>query len=467
MRLLRLGRALALVGALLPAILLASDLTSTQTSIADVDRVSADARAAQSAEDLRATAQRLQEALRAVVSAGDMPGEALASRRLGNVLRLLGDRSSAMPYLLRARDLYAAAGDREHLLDVYELLVYTLPPGDGDGPGGDALRTTALATAREAPPRNTECAILHEWGDSLFDRGQLGVAFTRLHEALDCFETTTERGREGRVLVSIGRVYRAHGRLQEALAQHTRALALQQQVNDVAGAAQSLNAIAVTLSMMGRQSEALERYQQALTLATENRLASYETTLRGNIGGHYLAQGRYREAVDIFELALQQERNATYKAVRTRQLAAAYAGLGNMTRARVLADQSVRMATSVELKASAHDSRARMRIRQADFAGASGPPGRARPGRRCATAGDPDRFHEARVQPGASAAVLDGHRSAHETRTTHRGARDGRTSARAGLSRLVGDETLDAYADAHRLPCTGNLVPRSCASFDR
>ena len=92
-----------------------------------------------------------------------------------------------------------------------------------------------------------------------------------LQDAVRCFEEAGTPGQIGRAYVSLGRVYRAHGRLAEALEQYARAVAMQQGGDDRLAAVQSLNAIGVTLGYMGRYGEGLERLQEALGIARRMR----------------------------------------------------------------------------------------------------------------------------------------------------------------------------------------------------
>ena len=137
-----------------------------------------------------------------------------------------------------------------------------------DGEDHTPIRDEALAVV-DANGKPLACGVLHEWADELFSRGRGAEAFTRITEARECFHRVGERDREARSLVSLGRVYRLHGRLGDALARYREALALHEWPGstDPVGAVQAMNAIAVTLSMMGRYDEAGAQYEAALARA--------------------------------------------------------------------------------------------------------------------------------------------------------------------------------------------------------
>ncbi len=156
-----------------------------------------------------------------------------------------------------AMTIFRELHDEDGVVDAAEVLVYLLP----DGEDQTAIRDEALAVV-DADDKPLACGVLHEWGDGLSARGRGGEAFIKISEARECFHRVGERDREARSLVSLGRVYRLHGRLGDALAQYQAALALHDWPGstDPVGAVQAMNAIAVTLSLMGRYDEAGAQY---------------------------------------------------------------------------------------------------------------------------------------------------------------------------------------------------------------
>jgi CHAT domain-containing protein/tetratricopeptide (TPR) repeat protein len=259
---------------------------------------------------------------------GDAADEAQTLLRLGGV-------TNRVDALQRARTLFEQLGDARQLLTTYSVLVYVLPKGEEKV----RYREAALALAPSVRPRDAECNVRHQWGDEEFNAGRLAVAFDTLTQALECYRTTVDRGREGRVLVSLGRVQRAHGRLARALELYKQALALQEQVHDEPAAIQSVNAIAATLAYMGRYTESLARYEEALTRARAISLPAIGVIL-GNVGGAYLAQGRDRDAIARLNEALTVS-PTSFPHLRLAQLARAYRHLGELDKALEYGDQAV------------------------------------------------------------------------------------------------------------------------------
>jgi CHAT domain-containing protein/tetratricopeptide (TPR) repeat protein len=272
---------------------------------------------------------RLGEALALFERSDDRVGMGRALFQRGALTRQATD-------LFRAIDLLKAAGDADTLLRAYGTIVYVVSAG----PEKDRVRVDALAAARRAPHRDIECNIVHQWGDELFVAGRFAESYAKLTEALACFRETPDRGREGRVLVSLGRLHRAHGRLKQALDHYVRALALQEAARDENAAIQSVNAIAVTLAYLGRPDEAAARYEEAMRRARAIK-APTTNILLGNLGGAWLGVGRYREAIAVLEESLAAENNPSLRTTRQVQLARAWLGLGDPDRAMQWIDRAL------------------------------------------------------------------------------------------------------------------------------
>ena len=151
----------------------------------------------------------------------------------------------------------------------------TWPMPSTPGPEKDRLREEALAFVRSTPSaRATECNLLHQWGDEQFVLGRYDAGVPHDHRR----GRLLRRGRRPEPprtrYVSLGRVYRAHGRLDLALEQYERALALQQAAGDRLAAVQSLNAIAVTYGYMGRYDEGARAAERGARPRAQARIGS-------------------------------------------------------------------------------------------------------------------------------------------------------------------------------------------------
>ena len=254
------------------------------------------------------------------------------------------DLAHAVELLESARATFRELGDSAE----YAIAGYRLIHATPKGPKRDVLRTIVLAEVRASGRAGIECNVLHSWADELFTAGRYAEAYERATETVRCFETkTTDLSRLGRSLVSLGRLERVHGQLDKALANYTRALALQEQVKDEGAAVQSLNAMATTFSMQGRHEEAKAHYEQALARARVLGRPDFINVLAGNLGGFYLAWGEYEKAAALLEPALREEKQRLFISVRKRQLANAYQYLGRPDEAMKLVNEACELATKI------------------------------------------------------------------------------------------------------------------------
>ncbi len=274
--------------------------------------------------------------------AGDRQLEARSLLDIAQVLRTQGKVAEAAPLARSALAAFRDLHDRDGIVDAAEVIVYMMPESEDHTP----VRDEALAVV-DADGKTLACGVLHEWGDGLFARGRGAEAFTRLTEARDCFHRVGERDREARSLVSLGRVYRLHGRIHEALARYRQAFALHDRPDstDRLGTVQAMNAIAVTLSMLGRDDEAGAQYEAALARARRTAPSAVPFFV-ANLGGFQLQLGRYAEALALLDEAIAASPNTPHIARRLAQRGTALAGLGRSVEASASFDRAVAMAES-------------------------------------------------------------------------------------------------------------------------
>jgi CHAT domain-containing protein/tetratricopeptide (TPR) repeat protein len=221
-------------------------------------------------------------------------------RQLGHTLRALGDalwnrgrREESGPFFEAAADAFRKAG--LPVEEAYALRAATFSPGDFARKLELLRRAWALVEPlpSDSPrDRAVRGGILHQWGDTLFGRGDYAEAVVQYERALPWLERDEQsRDALASLLTSLGRVQRAHGYAERALPYYVRALGLQRAAGDRYGEMQSLNAIGVTLRMLSRLPEALDTLQQARTIAQHLDNTRARTYIDGSLGVLKAAMG--------------------------------------------------------------------------------------------------------------------------------------------------------------------------------
>lgn len=207
----------------------------------------------------------------------------------------------------------------------------------------DVLLTRARPYLRTDDRFPVACSLWHSDGDHAFNKAAYVEAHEALTTALACYEALPRGGGDaGRVLVSLGRVQRAHGQLLAALDYYQRAARLQEANGDTPAMLQSLNAQAVTYDRLERHATAERLYRRALGIARAKSLERYETFLQGNLGGSLLTAGNTSAALRELQSVLEREKSPYLRATRLRQIADAWRELGQYDKALAAIDEATR-----------------------------------------------------------------------------------------------------------------------------
>lgn len=325
----------------------------------------ADARARFDERSLDDTAALAESLAADAQAAGDVVTAGLATRLLGSVRLEQERQAEARDLFQRARDAFRSAGERRYELEV-EIQLARANNYLGSTPDAaraamsaleeletldlpreallaaynqalDVIRTAsdydsrlgrALALLRPDDRFPVACSLWQSAGDRAFNTANYVAAHEHLIHALGCYEAAGRKSAAGRVLVSLGRVQRAHGQLHTAMDYYVRAAALQKADRDIPAWLQSLNAQAVTHDRLGQYARAEALYREALAVARARKLTRYEVFLQGNLGGSLLSSGRTRLALKELEAVIDRDMSPELKAVRHRQIASAYGELG-------------------------------------------------------------------------------------------------------------------------------------------
>jgi CHAT domain-containing protein/tetratricopeptide (TPR) repeat protein len=181
----------------------------------------------------------------------------------------------------------------------------------------------AAADARAAGDVALEGAILHGLGDQLFTGNHFEEALDVLLQAESLLLGTTDVGELGTIYTSIGRVYRAHGRFDEALRFQLKALALHEKGGSAFEHMQSLNAVATAYERLNDSKNAATYYERALGMAEESSSPRIQDFIRANLSARLIADGQFARAARELEQVLARGLDA-YPSRRQKLLSLAY-----------------------------------------------------------------------------------------------------------------------------------------------
>ena len=200
---------------------------------------------------------------------------------------------------------------------------------------GRRRRPRAIGAGRSA---------LHNFGDLLFGAGRYEQSLDRLTRAASAYDAANAPDDLGTVYNSIGRVYRAHGRLDEALRYQKAALDLHRKGTDPFTLLQSLNAVSAVLQRLNDPRAARvyleEAVQIAASLPSTPAALRAQDFLRANMATLLADLGELAPAAAAIEQVIASRRDA-FPSIRYGQLASVYAEMGRGQDALAAAEKAV------------------------------------------------------------------------------------------------------------------------------
>lgn len=300
----------------------------------------------------------IDDALAAALSAGDRLAEGQARHARGQWLNRKNRYAEAKSELDRAFAIFESLGERKGMGSVYrdyaflewaagnrgaeldycrKALAEFKAAGSADGQAITLVQMVPLVSgveeklklageayvlASEAGDRATEGRALLRWGDALFSEGKFEEAAGKLNAAVTLFVDNRLERDAGVALVSLGRVYRAHGMHQQSLDAYRRALEYHRRVNDPVLIVQALNAISVAYGRIPDPALELDYARQAIEEARKTGTARLVRRQLLELGTIYRLRGDHRNAVKIYEEAIAAGGDADE--IPWRHLAVAY-----------------------------------------------------------------------------------------------------------------------------------------------
>lgn len=288
--------------------------------------------------------KELEQSLALCEAAHDLYCTAKAQQDLGMLAQEKGDWVAARQFYRSALNEYELRKDVHRQANIWRDLSMD-PSLSSQEAIQDIQRGLALLGTNNDP--GVEGGLLENWGDHLFGEADYAGAIEKLDAAANCFERAGDRFSFARVLISEGRVYRAHGVPARAVEFYQQALKIQQEIGDQFGTAQTMNAMAVAYNGMGKLVKSLAMYEAALALARETGSPPLITLLLGNLAGQHVEMKHYGVAAEMLEEVLSQEKSPYRRVVRYIQLCDADVELGHYDAAMRAANSALELSAKI------------------------------------------------------------------------------------------------------------------------
>jgi tetratricopeptide (TPR) repeat protein len=252
-------------------------------------------RAAQSLGDF----QRAQQVASAAADKGEALGAGLmvARARLarGWALDRLGRLQEATADFLKAKDMFAQAGDTEGVARALNDLGGALYD-KGDLAGARKMYEDSLSVSRRSGDRRGVASTLNSIANVLYEQGNLAAAKTIYEQALPIQREIGSKDGIAGTLGNIANVLDGQGDLAGARSMHEEALKNFSDVADKRGMASTLDNLGLVLYEQGDLAGAKAFYEQALKIDLETGYRRGRAYVLSGLASIALAQGDIAEA---------------------------------------------------------------------------------------------------------------------------------------------------------------------------
>jgi CHAT domain-containing protein/tetratricopeptide (TPR) repeat protein len=193
---------------------------------------------------------------------GDKRHEAVALKKAGEILHMLGQHEDALGCGTRALKLYRETRDRAGEIETLNLLgrVYAYQV---ESEKALVHHREALRLSRPAADARGEAQSLHNVGEVYYNLSDSKAAINYLNQALAVWQRIGDLKGRAETLRYLGYTYTDLSDLPRALEYYGQSLALWREARDVRGEAQITNAIGLVHSLLGDKEQALEFYGKA------------------------------------------------------------------------------------------------------------------------------------------------------------------------------------------------------------
>jgi len=290
------------------------------------------------------------EALAVFERLDDRVGVADATTLMSMIEAVARNRAAALELAHRALAISDAIA---HHRGSAEAALQLADMREPDVEGAGRMYERAAASARAAGDAALEGRALQDFGDLSFNLGRYEQSLELLTRAAAAFEAAKAPLELGTVYNSVGRVYRAHGRYDEALKYQKAALELHRGGADPFAWLQSLNAVSVVYGRLGDWVASRAYLEEALAVAASTpaspSAARAGDFLRANMAGVLISAGDMAPAAAVLEQVIASGRDS-FPSVRYAQLSVAYRGLGRGADALAAAERAVALCGTAKVE---------------------------------------------------------------------------------------------------------------------
>ncbi len=254
--------------------------------------------------DYPAAAQALEQALGIYRDLGDRLGQANVLWDLGIVRRLTGDYPAAAQALEQALGIFRDLGDRLGQANALSDLGI-VRRATGDYPAAAQALEQALGIFRDLGHRVGQVNVLNFLGDVRRLTGEYPAAAQALEQALGISRDIGARLGQASALLFLGAVRRLTGEYPAAAQALEQALGIYRDIGDRGGEAVALNEKGTLLRISGDLSQAEESHRQALELARAIASPWDEAHALAGLGRCAMAAGHATQAGILLRQALK------------------------------------------------------------------------------------------------------------------------------------------------------------------
>jgi CHAT domain-containing protein len=253
------------------------------------------------------------EALRAFQAAGDLRDQALMQNEIGQCEGELAHPEEASAAFEKALALWRQSGDREGLAgSLYNLARMYRQQGEYQKALDSLQEESAIAHSRGDVQQQVEALI--GIGQLLADAGSEEAALDSDQQALALLAIPGgDLNLKANALNQLANAFGEAGSPRSALLPLTTVLGLRRRTGDVHGQAVALVSLGKVYFQLKDQKKAMDLHRKALQLFRQLHAEPDEAAVWSNLGWISWAQGRSLEALDSFQQALSIARAHTYR----------------------------------------------------------------------------------------------------------------------------------------------------------